>query len=555
MNRKFLIKTAVTSALLSLCTICTVWAEYITDAVYNYDTDRVEVSGKFFEDYNGEYARILVLKEGGNPTAVTASMVEKQDELMIANNGFDYAFELNKTSTDGKYTVIVKAGKTEKSTVVTYESDIEGTLETLFASEDAFVSGLKDNAELGLDSGIFGSLSEEGQEAVAKAVYEVIENDWTAEELKDKIDEIAILEAIKEDKREVILDGYKFISPGLLGLDTLDSDLGVTAYALYCESITTQGQDKVIDKLMGNEYADTDEFLTDFVYNTTIAAIKYNKKSGTSSIKGILNDNNSVNKFDLTNYKSVSDNSIDLELLNGKEWDKDDIQGILDTESDGGSGGGGSSGSKLDVGAASGNYSANYGVGADTVTEETGTFTDLADVEWAKDSIEGLAEAGVVAGRGNGIYAPLDKVTRAEFLQMLVKALSVTATDATCDFPDVIAGEWYYDAVATGTTLGLASGYGNGYFGTTDLITRQDAAVMLNNAAVKSGKELISINDGIDFADKADISDYAADDVDVLVKAGILSGSDGNFMPKANTTRAEAAVMIWKLMSVLGLEG
>ena len=49
------------------------------------------------------------------------------------------------------------------------------------------------------------------------------------------------------------------------------------------------------------------------------------------------------------------------------------------------------------------------------------------------------------------------------------------------------------------------------------------------------------------FADKDNISDYAAAPMASMVKAGIIQGSEGNVNPKGNATRAEVAVMCARL--------
>ena len=54
----------------------------------------------------------------------------------------------------------------------------------------------------------------------------------------------------------------------------------------------------------------------------------------------------------------------------------------------------------------------------------------------------------------------------------------------------------------------------------------------------------------ISFADKTEISGYASDAVQTMAKAGIINGSDGNFMPKAYATRAQAAKMIYEILSI-----
>ncbi len=536
-------------------------AEHIESVNYNYDSKMVEISGRDFEAYNGSYATVLVVKGDGNDlTNFTDLTAEMQEEIVIEDGSFELSFKLHNPTEGTKYTAFVKAGSVDKESSFTYTANIADIFDYIMGNKagedgslvdtaDKFAEAIsKYSSELILDYTAYGSLTD--KLAAGKMAYAEKSAITNVEELKQIVLKYAYIEALNEGKLSEVVAGTAFRDAKLLGLE----DLSESAYTLYTSSITDDGKSYVLEAISNKGYKNEKAFLDDFVYQTTIAAIKYNKSvGGVGHINSVIVYNNTRNGFDLTNYKKVSTSEIDRLLLANTDWSKDNVQEILDTKVDSGSSISGSSSSTSNPGVSAGGYSTNLGVVG--TTEPTSTFTDLGDVEWARDAIEALAAAGVVSGRGNGIYAPLDSVTRAEFLQMLVKALGVTSENATCEFLDVEAGAWYYQAVATGTTLGLASGYGNGYFGTTDLITRQDAAVMLNNAATKSGKELISINDGIDFADKTDISDYAADDVEILVKASILSGANGNFMPKNNCSRAEAAVMISKLMTALGLEG
>ena len=52
------------------------------------------------------------------------------------------------------------------------------------------------------------------------------------------------------------------------------------------------------------------------------------------------------------------------------------------------------------------------------------------------------------------------------------------------------------------------------------------------------------------FADKANIADYALAPLASMVASGIIKGSDGNVNPNGNATRAEVAVMCERLMNL-----
>jgi len=50
-----------------------------------------------------------------------------------------------------------------------------------------------------------------------------------------------------------------------------------------------------------------------------------------------------------------------------------------------------------------------------------------------------------------------------------------------------------------------------------------------------------------DYPDRADISDWAVESVDFLNENEIMNGDDaGNIMPKANTSREEAILLVYR---------
>ena len=89
----------------------------------------------------------------------------------------------------------------------------------------------------------------------------------------------------------------------------------------------------------------------------------------------------------------------------------------------------------------------------------------------------------------------------------------------------------------------------NNNFGYGMKITREDMAVLIKRAAECAGAELSEVG-GTELNDLKDVSEYAKDSVVKMADAGIINGySDGTFRPQNNASRAEAAVMIYRLIS------
>lgn len=88
---------------------------------------------------------------------------------------------------------------------------------------------------------------------------------------------------------------------------------------------------------------------------------------------------------------------------------------------------------------------------------------------------------------------------------------------------------------------GCIKGYEDGSFRPEASITREEIAVILKRAL--SGTEL---GEKPEFADADEISDYAKEAVYALSSNGIVKGDGGFFKPKANATRAEACVLLYR---------
>ena len=179
-------------------------------------------------------------------------------------------------------------------------------------------------------------------------------------------------------------------------------------------------------------------------------------------------------------------------------------------------------------------------------TEETlSEFTDLDDVEWAKNAIKGLAKYGVVAGYDDKTFRPNKKITREEFIKMIVAAKGFSLNESACGFLDVDQNGWYAPYVNAAYKAGIIAGVSESEFGVGREITREEMAVIIVRI-----KSFDGANETYEaFADDADIAPYAKDAVYGLYKAGKVSGVGNNmFGPKQIVNRAQAAKIIYDVL-------
>lgn len=61
---------------------------------------------------------------------------------------------------------------------------------------------------------------------------------------------------------------------------------------------------------------------------------------------------------------------------------------------------------------------------------------------WAQDAIEAFSEEGIIEGKGDGIFAPDDAVTRAEFAKMFALTFELPLDEEASPYQDVADDYW-----------------------------------------------------------------------------------------------------------------
>ncbi len=174
--------------------------------------------------------------------------------------------------------------------------------------------------------------------------------------------------------------------------------------------------------------------------------------------------------------------------------------------------------------------------------EEPVALNDITG-HWAQDSIDTLVKQGCISGYPDGSFKPENRITRAEFVAVLVKAFQIESNGGKV-FTDT-AAHWARDYIAAAAAKGLVSGYAGGNFGPDDPVTREQMAVMIVKAA-----GLAPAAGAPGFADSADISGWAVEAIATATENGIIKGYlDNTIRPKGNATRAEAVTVIMNALN------
>ncbi|WP_190945366.1 S-layer homology domain-containing protein [Paenibacillus sp. UASWS1643] len=153
------------------------------------------------------------------------------------------------------------------------------------------------------------------------------------------------------------------------------------------------------------------------------------------------------------------------------------------------------------------------------------SFKDIQG-HWAISSIQAALDKGIVSGYPNGMFYPENKVTRAEFLKLIVSSLGHEAE------PTKSNAKWY-DAYVTSAKVNNL--YVESDFSSSDWSKPMTRMEMVHVAARAIGQ-------------------IGTDDYDFLylaVKNGLLSGTgNGKLDPEGTTTRAQALTVVDRIGKV-----
>lgn len=183
--------------------------------------------------------------------------------------------------------------------------------------------------------------------------------------------------------------------------------------------------------------------------------------------------------------------------------------------------------------------------GKEEVDTITCRFEDTVG-HWAFYEINALAQRGIMRGVEEGRFAPEDSMKRSE-IAALVSRVAGAEEMADIHFSDVSSGAWYYDDLRKAVASGIMTGDG-AVFRPEDTVTREEMAKICVQILKNKGKKLQRSFDLSAFSDADQISDWAEEYVALACANGLMYGNtEGSFEPGAMLSRAEAAVMIYRL--------
>ena len=176
------------------------------------------------------------------------------------------------------------------------------------------------------------------------------------------------------------------------------------------------------------------------------------------------------------------------------------------------------------------------------------SFNDL-DNHWAKSYIELVSNQKAIAGYPDGSFKPDDNIKRIEFIAIIVKSQRISVRDRT---PGEYWGQPYIEeAIKSGFIRSNEYGIAN-EVNLEKYISREEMASIVVNAYLKSGGILDPALISSSVSKLRDLESVAPIYIENSVAAmslGFISGfPDGTFSPRLNATRAQAAIISYRLL-------
>lgn len=177
-------------------------------------------------------------------------------------------------------------------------------------------------------------------------------------------------------------------------------------------------------------------------------------------------------------------------------------------------------------------------------------YSDM-NSHWARNDVAILASKFIVDGPTRTKFAPSQNITRAEFAKFIARGLGLPGDNsAAAKYSDVGANEANAAYIGAVSNVGIVQGTADGKFKPNAPITREEMATMMLRAMTYAGVQPASSTAVLSrFKDGGTVSNWARSAVAGNIEAGVMNGISATlFKPKANATRAEAAVMVKRML-------
>lgn len=177
-------------------------------------------------------------------------------------------------------------------------------------------------------------------------------------------------------------------------------------------------------------------------------------------------------------------------------------------------------------------------------------FLDVKETDWFYRDVAEVYAKGWMVGTSKDSFSPREEISRGMIVTILHRIAGKPAAENTY-FADVPLNRYYTAAAAWAAEQGIITGYGDGNFGPSDPMTREQIIMVLYNYANLSGVNTGAQSDLSQFKDLDQLSPDAQRAMSWAYSIGLIRGKgDGILDPAGSTTRAETAAFLIRFITL-----
>ncbi|MGF9912678.1 invasin domain 3-containing protein [Paenibacillus ehimensis] len=187
---------------------------------------------------------------------------------------------------------------------------------------------------------------------------------------------------------------------------------------------------------------------------------------------------------------------------------------------------------------------------------KTSKLTDIQG-HWAAAEIGSMNSRMIVDGADDSRFAPEADITRAELAALLARAMGLPEAGDRAGFRDVSETSWYSGVAAAVKAYGIMDGFEDGAFGPDRKVSRQEAIVTIVRALRLADADPAAGYVGAQadltvYADRGQIGGWANEAMRTAIHTGLVNGYGEELRPQKPLTRAETAVLIYRMLLKAG---
>ena len=187
---------------------------------------------------------------------------------------------------------------------------------------------------------------------------------------------------------------------------------------------------------------------------------------------------------------------------------------------------------------------ADYGEPAGRI--HTISYNDVVAGDWFAEAVNYVTLTGRMNGTGDG-FSPNSNLTRAQMATVLYRMAGEPEGTIENPFSDVADGQWYTDAVVWAAETGITVGTSADTFNPNDNVTREQMATFLYRFAEYESLDPIEVTGDLSaFPDADEVAGFATEAMTWAVGQKIIAGVDGNLAPDGTATRAQVATVLMR---------